>query len=147
MKYHFKIHHDPDGIWAQCIELPGCYTQADTLDELQLAMQEVINLAIEEPEDSKDLEAFPDESIVCTKDIVEVSVDPKIALAFLVRYHRIKQGFTQQEMANKMGFDSLYSYQRLETGSTNPTLTTIAKIKSTFPDLSVDYIIDGAKSS
>ncbi len=147
MKYHFKIHDDPDGFWAQCIELPGCFTQADTLEELMLAMQEVINLAIEEPEDSKELAPFPDESIVCTKDVVKVSLDPKIALAFLVRSHRIKQGFTQQEMANQLGFESLYSYQRLEKGRTNPTLATMAKIKGTIPDLSFDYVIDGTKSS
>lgn len=147
MNYHFKVHHDPDGFWAQCVELPGCFTQADTLEGLHQAMQEVINLAIEELEDSNNLEAFPDESIVCTKNIVEVPLDPKIALSFLVRYHRIKQGFSQQEMANKLGFDSLYSYQRLEQGRTNPTLTTMAKIKSKIPDLSFDYVIGGVKSS
>jgi predicted RNase H-like HicB family nuclease/DNA-binding XRE family transcriptional regulator len=145
MKYHFEIHNDPDGLWAQCLELPGCFTQGDTFEELQQGMKEVINLAIEELEDSKYLAPFPDESVMCTENVVEVSLDPKIALSFLLRYYRITQGLTQQEVADKMGFDSLHSYQRLEKGNTNPTLTTIIKIKNTFPDLSVDYITGGAK--
>lgn len=28
MQYHFRIHKDQDGLWAECVELPGCMTQA-----------------------------------------------------------------------------------------------------------------------
>ena len=34
MKYHFKIHKEKGGFWAECLELVGCSTQADTKDEL-----------------------------------------------------------------------------------------------------------------
>jgi predicted RNase H-like HicB family nuclease len=29
MKYHFKIHREKAGFWAECLELDGCVTQAD----------------------------------------------------------------------------------------------------------------------
>ncbi len=45
------------------------------------------------------------------REVVEVPVDPLVAFTFMVRYNRIKQGFTQQEAANKLGFDNIYSYQ------------------------------------
>ena len=55
MIYHFKVHKEKDGFWAQCIELPECFPQADTMKELQKNMQEALNLYIEEPNNSQDL--------------------------------------------------------------------------------------------
>lgn len=52
MNYHFKIHKEGDGFWAECIELPGCFTQADTKEELLLNMQEALGLYLEEDAES-----------------------------------------------------------------------------------------------
>src|SRR5271157_5675292 len=111
MNYHFKIHKEGKGFWAQCIELNGCITQANNLKELKTNMQEALNLYIEEAEDSEDSACLPDNSIKMKKDIIEVSVDTQIAFAFLVRFYRIKHGMTQQEAAEKLGFPNIYSYQ------------------------------------
>ncbi len=40
-----------------------------------------------------------------------------------------------------MGFDTLYSYQKLEARRANPTLATLTRVKKAFPDFSVDGII------
>lgn len=141
MIYHFKIHKEKEGFWAECVELEGCFTQADTLKELQKNMQEALNTYIEEPNNSQDLAALPREVRKKSKNIVAVSVDPFIAFAFLVRYFRIKYGLTQQEAAKKMGFDTLYSYQRLEAKKCNPSLKMITRIKKVFPEFSVDYAV------
>lgn len=141
MKYHFKIHKEKGGFWAQCLELPGCLTQADTMKELEVNMQEALNLYMEEPSDSKELAPLPDDSIKKTKNIMEVALDPLIAFAFLIRFFRIKHGFTQQQAAKKMGFDTLYSYQRLETKRCNPSLKMLARIKKVYPEFSLDYAI------
>jgi len=142
MKYHFKIHPEEIGYFAQCIELPGCITEGDTIEELQENMCDALELYIEEPEDSKDLAVLPDEKIRCSKNIVEVPLDPQIALAFLVRYFRIKLGLSQQEAAKKMGFSNLYSYQRLEAAKCNPSLKMLSKIKQAFPGFSIDYALN-----
>jgi DNA-binding XRE family transcriptional regulator len=105
-------------------------------------MREALNLYIEEPADSKDLAPLPDSTIQCSKNIVEVPVDPLIAFTFLVRWLRIKHELTQQEMANRMGFNEVYSYQRLEARKCNPSLKIISKLKDVFPELSVDYAIN-----
>lgn len=141
MKYHFKIHKEGKGFWAQCIELKGCITEADSMVELQHNMQEALNLYIEEPENSKDLAPLPDKRIRLSKNIVEVPLDPQIAFAFMVRYYRIQHGFTQSQVAKKMGFDKIYSYQRLESKRCNPSLKIISKIKHVFPEFSLDYAI------
>jgi len=139
MEYHFNIHKEGKGFWAQCIELKGCFTQANSIKELQTNMKEALNLYVEESDDSDDVAALPDHSIKLKKNIVTVAVDPQVAFAFLVRHYRIKQGMTQREAAKKLGFPSIYSYQRLETRKCNPRLETIASLKKLFPELSIDY--------
>ncbi|HLB40303.1 MAG TPA: type II toxin-antitoxin system HicB family antitoxin [Candidatus Babeliales bacterium] len=87
MQYHFKIHKEGTGFWAQCIELPGCFTQADSKKELLVNMQAALNLYIEEDADSQDLAALP-KKIRGGKNIVTVALEPQVAFAFLVRYWR-----------------------------------------------------------
>ncbi len=37
------VHADPEsGYWTEVPDLPGCYTQAETLDELVLNLQEAV---------------------------------------------------------------------------------------------------------
>jgi predicted RNase H-like HicB family nuclease len=94
MKYHFKIHKEGNGFWANCLELLGCVTQADSMEELRKNMQEALNLYIDDPVDSKRLAALPDDTISLSRSVVEVPVDPSIAFAFMVRYNRIMEGLT-----------------------------------------------------
>jgi len=141
MKYHFKIHKEGDGYWAECIELRGCITQGDSIEELKQNMEEALNLYIEEPQSSKELFPFPDDSIKIRKNIVEISLDPQIAFAYLVRYCRISHGMTQKQTAKKLGYDNLFSYQRLETKRCNPNLKTMVMIKDLFPEFSMDQIV------
>lgn len=139
MKYHFKIHKERNGYWAECLELDGCVTQAKSLKELYKNMEEALNLYIEEPEDSKHLAALPDKKIKKAKKIVEVPLDPKVAFSFLVRRHRIKHRMTQKKAAIAMGFENVYSYQRLESSRCNPTLDVMFRLKKVFPEISIDY--------
>ena len=142
MRYHFKIHKEKNGFWAKCIELPGCVTEGDTKKELFKNMEDALNTYLEEPETSDYLAALPipKKSIKLTANIVEVRVDPSIALAFSIRYQRIKKGFTQKEVAKKLGMKRIYSYQRLEKRC-NPTLELICKLVLLFPALSLDKIL------
>jgi predicted RNase H-like HicB family nuclease len=34
MNYNLKIHSEDNRYWAECIELKGCNTQGDSLEEL-----------------------------------------------------------------------------------------------------------------
>jgi len=140
MRYHFKVHKEKGGVWAECIELPGCVTQADTKEELNLNMQEALNLYLEEIEDYEYLAPMPKVSIKEERNVVEVPVDPSVALAFSIRYQRIRQGLTQRETADQLGMKAIYSYQRLEKRC-NPTLDLIYKLVLLFPALSLDKIL------
>ena len=53
MVYHFKVHKESNGYWAECIELKACVTQADTYNKLLKNMEAALNLYLDEPEFSK----------------------------------------------------------------------------------------------
>ena len=141
MKYHFRICEEKKGYSAQCIELEGCVTQGNSMKQLLKNMEEALALYIREPADSEDLADLPDDSIRKSKNVIEVALDPEIAFPFLMRYYRIKHGMTQQEAARLLGFDRIYSYQRLESRRCNPTLKMISMIKKVFPEFSIDYAV------
>ena len=141
MKYHFKVHKEKKGYWADCIELEGCQTQADSLVQLQSNMEKALNLFLEEPEDSKTTFPFP-KKVAKGSNIVSIPVNPRVAFAFYLRSLRLKYKLTQKEAAKRLGMLRVYSYQRLESSKTaNPELNTLAKLKSVFPEFNLQMII------
>ncbi|MEI6790854.1 MAG: helix-turn-helix transcriptional regulator [Myxococcaceae bacterium] len=71
----------------------------------------------------------------------EIKPAKNIELAFSVRYHRLKHGLSQKDAAKKMGFSDIFSYQRLESSRSNPTLKTLWKLRELFPEFSLDQSI------
>ena len=141
MKYHFRIHKEGRGYWAECIEIEGCLTQGDSKAELLENMHEVLNLALDEPQGSKIIFPMPKKR-VSGKGIAAVAVEPKIAFSLRLRQLRLKKKLTQKQVAQMLGFKNIYSYQRLENSRTaNPALMTIAQIKEIFPELDIDEVI------
>ena len=138
MTYHFRVHHD-GGLWAECIELPGCRTQGKTMGELRANMAEALNLYLGEPPSSAHLFPSP-RNRRAGPDVVPVGVDPGVAFALQLRQARLRRGFTQNQAARRLGMRNLYSYQRLERRA-NPSLQTLAKVKRVFPNLSIDDAI------
>jgi antitoxin HicB len=143
VKYHFRIHKEGKGYWAECIEIDWANTQGDSLEELQANMKEVLELCLDERDDkSTFIPPMPIASIK-GRNIVEVSPDPKIALAALIRKERIEARLSQREVANRMGIRHVSQYQKLESGKTaNAELGTLAKLKKVFPSFSVDAVLD-----
>ena len=48
MNYHFKIHKEKKGFWAECLEIPGCLTQGDNINQLQANMHEALSLMLDD---------------------------------------------------------------------------------------------------
>lgn len=147
MHYHFEIYNENDGYWAKCIELDGCITQSDTLDELQKNMEEALNLYLNEPETSNLSFPLPKKDAK-NDNIVKVPVDPQIAFALKLKSLRLQKGLTQKQIAEMLGMKNIYSYQRLESPKkVNPSLLIIGKIKNIFPDFNIDDIFISKKVS
>ncbi len=139
MKYHFKVHKEGKGYWAECIELKGCSTQGNSLAELQKNMRESLHLYLDEPESSKVIVPLP-KPMARSKNIAEIQVDPHVAFATVLRRERLRRGMTQQKVAKELQV-GLYSYQRLESSRTaNPRLATIVKLRKLFPTLPLEKV-------
>lgn len=141
MNYHFKIHKEDGGFWAECLELNGCRTQADTREELDAAMEEALNLFLSESDDS--MVKFSAPKKVSGKNIVAVEVDPGVAMALVIRQTRLKRKLTQTQMKDLLGIKTLSNYQRLEDPKkANPELKTLVALTKAMPDLHISAIID-----
>jgi predicted RNase H-like HicB family nuclease len=52
-EYIVKVHEEPESgmLWAEVLELPGCFASGATLDELREALEEAISLYLtDDPE-------------------------------------------------------------------------------------------------
>lgn len=141
MKYHFKVHKEKSGYWAECVELEGCQTEADSLIELYSNMEEVLNVYLSEPESSKIIFPLPQKKQPSSEDFVAISVDPSVAFSFLLRRYRLQKKITLKEMAEKLKMKNINTYVKLEkASSSNPELRTLAKIKSILSDFPINMI-------
>jgi antitoxin HicB len=146
MYYHFQVFKEKKDYWASCLELKGCVTQGDNLDELKKNMAEALDLYLDELE-TLDLplplsdKQFPKNDVPSGKDIYKVPVEVKKAFALNIKKLRLEKGLTQNELAKKLGMSNIYSYQRLESPKkANPSLLTLNKIKKILPELNIDMI-------
>ncbi len=141
MKYHFRIHKQAKGYWAEGIEIHWANTQAKSMEELVKNMKEVLELCLEEPDDrSTFIPPMPNKAIK-GRNIIVVSPDPRIALAALIRKERIEAKLSQRETASRLGIKHISQYQKLESGKTaNAELDTLAKLKKVFPHMSMDEV-------
>jgi antitoxin HicB len=140
MKYHFKIHKEAKGYWAECLELQGCVTQANTKAQLLKNMKEALDVYLSEPEGSQVVFPAPNPKH-SGQNIAEVSPSVRTAFASLMRRTRLQKHMTQKQAAAALQMASLYTYQKLEKATTaNPGLETLAKIKSAFPEFPIEDV-------
>jgi predicted RNase H-like HicB family nuclease len=57
MQFTVLVHEDVGGgYWGECLELPGCISQGDTLDDMDSNIREAIELVLEvKIEDGEDI--------------------------------------------------------------------------------------------
>jgi predicted RNase H-like HicB family nuclease len=55
--YTVRVHHEPgEELWAEVLELPGCFAAGADMEELREALSEAISLYLSEPGDVKHVE-------------------------------------------------------------------------------------------
>lgn len=94
MNYHFQLINEELGFSAFCLELKGCRSEGDSMEELLYNLSEALELYLDEPIGSNVLFPEPDYSQNSKESIIAISVDPKTAFALLVRRYRIDNRMT-----------------------------------------------------
>ncbi|MFJ4551502.1 type II toxin-antitoxin system HicB family antitoxin [Streptomyces sp. NPDC088817] len=50
LTYHVRIHDEgDDGLWAEVVELPGCFASGEDMEELEEALTEAISQYLSAP--------------------------------------------------------------------------------------------------
>lgn len=142
MKYHFKYFVDErGGYFAECIELEGCRTEADTIEELNKNIQDVLNLYLDENSNSKTIFPLPQKELK-GKNIIAVNPNPDILLSQILRMLRLNKNLTIEEVSKKLNYKSAYAYQKYELHKASPNFKTLVKLKKVFPELDLNEIIN-----
>jgi predicted RNase H-like HicB family nuclease len=140
MKYHFRVHKEEGKYWAECVELDGCYTDGNTLEELKQNAVDSLTLFLDEPNDSTIEMPLPNEN-VNGEDIIPINVPIENAFGIVLRNYRLSHKLSQSIMAQRLGIKYIYGYQRLEKKA-NPTLSMIKKIIDEFPDFPIQIVLE-----
>jgi len=60
--------------------------------------------------------------------------------------YRVRKGYSQAEMAQKLGYSRVWQYQRLERYDANPTLDTICNVIQNLDDLDIEKFLTMLKT-
>lgn len=136
MRYYAKIKRQREGGFL--VEFPGlrgCLTEGDSLREALKNAKEALNGWLASYCDRKMDVAQPKR--VSDKTLYPIEVDLNVEFAIKLRWLRKKLGFSQSEVARKLGI-SQQAYAKLEAPDTaNPSLSTIQKLSDAL-DVEID---------
>ena len=83
--YPAIIHKDPDGLWLEFPDLPGCYTQGDSIENLMLNAEEALGAFLA-------VKMEHSEEIPLASDIENVRKEPDESVTYVSvdinKYHR-----------------------------------------------------------
>ena len=130
MKYPAKIIYDKKDKYynVSFIDLDGCFTYGETLDEAKQNAKEALTGFLESL-DSRKID-IPEPSVRSkTKNIYYIEPDTRVAFAINLKLLRKRQKLTQQKMAKLLDI-KYQTYQKFENPKKcNPNLKTILKIE------------------
>ena len=126
IQYQVKLHEEDGGYWAEFPDLPGCFTQGDSREEVLENAREALSLWLEEARDP-DWEV-PVPKARRGKRHVWVTPYEDVSIPLMLRQARQRKGLSQRELAKKLGM-SVQQLQKLECpGKSNPTVRTLAVV-------------------
>ena len=126
IRFQLKVHREGDHYWGEFPDLPGCFTQGDSKEELIEHAREALSLYLEEARDPTWKVPQPKER--SGRQYVWVSPYEDVAIPLMIRQARHKKGLGQRHLAKLLGMN-VQQVQRLETpGKSNPTVKTLSAI-------------------
>jgi antitoxin HicB len=137
IKYQAKIYKDGKSYSVEFPDLPGCISMGDTLEEAKTMAQDALSLYLEEARDPQ--WTVPKPKTRKGREYYWIRPGLEVSIPLMLRQKRIEAGFTQAQMAQKLGI-TIQQVQKLETpGKSNPTVKTLERISQA---LNVDLEID-----
>ena len=63
LRYQVRVHDEDGSLWAEVLDLPGCFASGDTEDELREALDEAISLYLSDRDHAVRGRSLPSESV------------------------------------------------------------------------------------
>ena len=114
-------------------DAPGCQTFADRKADIYATAKEAIEGWLEANLVSGEVPPWPKAHRTPGRgaELVHVTIEPKLALAVQFRWMRSERGWTQSDVAKRVGV-SQQQIAKLEDPDANPTIETITKVAKAF---------------
>ncbi|MBF0207078.1 MAG: type II toxin-antitoxin system HicB family antitoxin [Oligoflexia bacterium] len=146
IQYQAKITKSHDSYTVIFPDLPGCFTQGETLEEVLEMAKEALTLYLEEARNPK--WEIPKAKARHGKNYHWIVPELEVAIPLMIRQKRLDAGLTQQKLAKKLEIP-FQQLQKLETPrKSNPTVQTLEKISEALNGkLEVNLIINSHRTS
>ncbi len=132
LTYHLKVWEskEDDCFYVDIPDYYDCLTYADTKDEALKMGKEALEGHLKSCIETKaTLPHFAAEETTVQKDTYPITLDEKLSFVIWLRLEREKNGWTQKQLADKMGI-SPQNYQRIESIKRfNPNFSTLIKVR------------------
>ena len=132
MEYQAVLTREGGAVLAEFPDCPGCQTFARKGQDIRARAKEALEgwleLALE------DGEAPPRPTTIRPPkgaELLTVSVEPRLGIAIALRWARLEAGWTQAELARRVGV-SQQQIAKLERSAVNPTVETLEKLAAAF---------------
>jgi len=126
IKYQARLHKEGHSYWTQFPDLPGCFSEGLTKEEVLENSREALSLYLEESRDPKWKVPIP--KTRRGKNYFWIIPYEDVGIPLMIRQARLKHGLSQRQMASRLGI-TIQQLQKLETpGKSNPTIKTLAAI-------------------
>jgi antitoxin HicB len=128
IKYQARIYKDGTAYSVEFPDLDGCFSFGETIVEAKAMAKEALSLYLEEARDAT--WKIPVAKTRKSSSYHWITPSHEVAIPLMIRQKRLEQGFTQAQLAKKLGV-STQQVQKLETpGKSNPTVKTLYRISS-----------------
>ena len=124
MRYVARVTKEGRNFLAAFPDCPGCQTFAPSMKELAVMAQEALEGWLEAHLVGRDVAPLP--KARHRKGDILVIISPRLDAAVQLRHLRSEQGFTQADLAKRMGV-SQQQVAKLEDPDANPSLETLSK--------------------
>ncbi len=131
LKYPARfIPEEVGGFFVEFVDLPGCVTEGDTMEEASAMAKEALTGWLGVAYDHNI--HIPDPSAPGGDDIRYIAPDPEVVMPIAIRKLRTERGLTQKQVADALGI-KYQAYQRLENPRTfNATVKNLKRIGNVF---------------
>jgi antitoxin HicB len=129
LKYPARFEPSEEGGYVvEFIDLPGCHSEGDTMEEAKAMAREALTGWLESVY-SRDLR-IPEPSTLAGSDVHYFSPEPEIEIPIMIRKLRTEKGLSQKQVADAIGI-KYQTYQRFENPRTfNATVKNLKRISN-----------------